>query len=154
MVHTKFRPTTVPPNLRTTILRGTILIRQPTRRASTVADALRMVGQKYVQLGTRDFLLDKFTGQLDIRLQRHLRAFEKQEPAPTRVKPAPLQLVHHVFTTAHQSHHNHRHDMYSLLFSASARRIYMHNKQHPLPASRRPILQRTTSTPPPRGLTN
>jgi hypothetical protein len=71
-------------------------------RASTVADTIRMVGQTYKQLGTRDIRLDKTTGQLDFRLQRQLKAFEKQDPAPTRVKPIPFQLVHHTVTTAHK----------------------------------------------------
>lgn len=71
-------------------------------RAGTTADAIRMVGQTYKQLGSRDFRLDRFTGQLDFRLQRQQRSFEKQDPAPSRVKPIPLQLVQHVVTTAYE----------------------------------------------------
>jgi hypothetical protein len=71
-------------------------------RASTVADTIRMVGQTYMQLGTRDIRLDKLTGQSDFRLQRQPKAFEKQDPATTRVKPIPFQLVHHTVTTAHK----------------------------------------------------
>jgi hypothetical protein len=70
-------------------------------RAETVADAIRVVGQKYKQLGSRDFRLDRFTGQLDFRLQRQLQSFEKQDPPPTRVKPTPLLLVQHVVQAAH-----------------------------------------------------
>jgi hypothetical protein len=61
-----------------------------------------MVGQAYKQLGSRDFRLDKFTGELDFRLQRQLRAFEKEDAAPKRVKPIPLQLVQQVVIAAHQ----------------------------------------------------
>jgi hypothetical protein len=74
-------------------------------RAGTVADSIRMMGQTYRQLGTRDFRLDKFTGQFDFRLQRQLKAFEKNDPTPTRVKPVPLQLLQHIVTTAHKSTH-------------------------------------------------
>jgi hypothetical protein len=70
-------------------------------RAGIMADALRMMGQAYQQLGSRDFRIDKFTGKLDFRLQRQLKAYEKQDSAPTRVKPVPLQLVqHNIMTTA------------------------------------------------------
>jgi hypothetical protein len=71
-------------------------------RADTVADAMRMVGQSYKQLGLRDFRLDTFTGQIDFRLQRQLRAFEKLDPPPSRVKPIPVQLIHHVVSNAYK----------------------------------------------------
>jgi hypothetical protein len=72
-------------------------------RAGTVTDAIRTVGQAYQQLGSKDLRIDKFTGKLDFRHQRQLKAYEKQDPAPTRVKPIPLQLVQHVIATAHDT---------------------------------------------------
>jgi hypothetical protein len=72
--------------------------KQPVRD-STVADAIRMVGQTYKQLGTRDFRLDKSIGQLDFRL----RVYEKQDPTPTRFKPTPIQLVKAVVDKAYKS---------------------------------------------------
>jgi hypothetical protein len=62
-----------------------------------------MVGQTYKQLGTRDLRLDKSTGQLDFRLTRQLRAYEKQDPSPTRVKPTPIQLIKTVVNKAYNS---------------------------------------------------
>jgi hypothetical protein len=72
-------------------------------RASTVADAIRMVGRRYQQLGTRDFQVGRFSGQLDFRLQRQVKAFENEDLSATRVKSVPLQLVQHVVTAAHKS---------------------------------------------------
>jgi hypothetical protein len=68
-----------------------------------VADAIRMVGRRYQQLGTRDFQVGRFSGQLDFRLQRQVKAFENEDPSATRVKSVPLQLVQHVVTAAHKS---------------------------------------------------
>lgn len=72
-------------------------------RARTVADALCLVGQTYKLLGTRDYRIDRHTGQIDLRLQRQFRAYEKLDPPPHRDKPVPIQLVRHVLHIAYQS---------------------------------------------------
>jgi integrase len=70
-------------------------------RHGTISDAMRMVGQSYRLLGAQDFRIDKFTGQLDFRLQRQLRSYAKQDPAPGRVKPIPIQVVKAILTAAY-----------------------------------------------------
>jgi hypothetical protein len=72
-------------------------------RSRTVADALCLVGQTYKLLGARDHRLDHHTGQIDFRLQRQFRAYEKSDPPPQRVKPIPIRLVSTVLTAAHNN---------------------------------------------------
>jgi hypothetical protein len=70
-------------------------------RHGTISDAIQMVGQAYRLLGARDFRIDKFTGQLHFRLQRQLRSCAKQDPAPERVKPIPIQVVKAILKAAY-----------------------------------------------------
>jgi hypothetical protein len=72
-------------------------------RSRTVADALCLVGQTYKLLGARDYRLDRHTGQIDFRLQRQFRAYEKSDPPPHRDKPVPIQLVRQVLQVAHST---------------------------------------------------
>jgi hypothetical protein len=72
-------------------------------RSRTVADALCLVGQTYKLLGARDHRLDHYTGQIDFRLQRQFRAYEKSDAPPQRVKPIPIRLVSTVLTNAHNN---------------------------------------------------
>jgi hypothetical protein len=60
-----------------------------------VEAALRAVGQTIATLGHRDPRLQP-SGKLDIRLQRQLQAYSKDDPPPARVKPIPLQIIQHV----------------------------------------------------------
>ncbi len=63
-------------------------------RARTVEDALRSVGQMFASLGTKDIRKDSL-GAIDFRLQRQLRSYGKDDPAPDRVKPIPIQVLFH-----------------------------------------------------------
>lgn len=69
-------------------------------RSSTVTNALRNIGQTYQSVGARDIRLDH-RGKVDFRLSRMLRAYTKEDPPPSRVKPVPMQLVVQVVLTAY-----------------------------------------------------
>ena len=58
----------------------------------SVEQYLRSVGQIFAILGAQDPRLDR-VGKIDFRLRRQLSAYEKEDPAPTRVRPVPLQLL-------------------------------------------------------------
>jgi hypothetical protein len=59
-------------------------------RASTVADEIRMVGQTYKQLGTRDIRLDKSTGQLSFCLHRRLEATRNKTRQQQELSQSPF----------------------------------------------------------------
>ena len=65
-------------------------------------DALRSVGQMFASLGARDIRKDSL-GTIDFRLQRQLRSYGKDDSPPARVKPVPIQVLHHALAIA--SHH-------------------------------------------------
>jgi hypothetical protein len=71
---------------------GTLAPRGTTVGARTVEGALRAVGQTLAALGHRDPRLTQ-TGNMDIRLQRLLTSYEKEDPAPQRQKPIPLDVI-------------------------------------------------------------
>jgi hypothetical protein len=61
-------------------------------KSRTVEGALRAVGQTLASLGLPDPRL-QLSGKLDLRLQRQLKAYDKQDDPPTRVKPIPLHVI-------------------------------------------------------------
>jgi hypothetical protein len=67
-------------------------------RHRTVEDVLRSVGQAYARLGAQDPRLN--VGQIDSRIQRQLRAYQRVDPPPVRVKPIPIALVHQVLVAS------------------------------------------------------
>jgi hypothetical protein len=60
-----------------------------------VEQALRAIGQTLARLGSPD---PRLIGprNLDLRLSHQLRSYAKADPPPSRVQPAPLQLLHHL----------------------------------------------------------
>jgi len=50
-------------------------------------------------MGTKDPRLNQF-GSLDFRLARQLRAYQREDPPPDRVKPIPFQVILYLATTA------------------------------------------------------
>jgi hypothetical protein len=78
---------------------GTLAKSRRPVRARTVEDAVRAVGQTMAMLGAPDRRFAS-TGKVDIRLQRLLKAFSKDDPQPNRVKPAPLSLLLHMHSAA------------------------------------------------------
>ncbi len=61
-------------------------------RSQTVEGALRAIGQTLATLG-RDDPRPLPSGCLDSCLQRQLKAYQKQDPPPSRVKPIPLPII-------------------------------------------------------------
>jgi hypothetical protein len=78
---------------------GRLAPRQKSVRSRTVEDALRSVGQTFARLGAHDPRKDH-TGDTDFRLARQLRSYTKADPPAHRVKPLPIQIVHHVLAAA------------------------------------------------------
>jgi hypothetical protein len=71
-------------------------------KARTVEAALRAVGQTYTALGYSDPRL-QHSGKLDFRLQQQLQFYKKADPPPHRVKPIPLQIIHHAISLCYQA---------------------------------------------------
>jgi len=71
---------------------GTVAPSGAAVRSRTVEGALRAVGQAFSSLGCMDPRLLS-SGKLDLRLQRQLTAYKKQDPPPSRVKPIPFPLI-------------------------------------------------------------
>lgn len=69
-------------------------------RSSTVAEALGFVAQTFTFVGAPDPRFAPHTGRLDPRLSRLLRSYSKSDPAPVRVKPIPIAVLHHAFHLA------------------------------------------------------
>ena len=65
-------------------------------RSRTAEAYLRAVGQTFARLGLGDPRLD-IHGNIDFRIQRQLRSYKRTDPPPTRVKPIPIGLLHHLF---------------------------------------------------------
>lgn len=73
-------------------------------RSRTVEDAVCAVGQAYARMGTPDPRLNRH-GEIDFRLTSLYRVWQREDaPRPTRVKPLPLDVVAHVWTTAADEH--------------------------------------------------
>ena len=60
--------------------------------SKTVSDAMRSVGQTLRWMGSKDVRLDEY-GEIDFRIRAQIKAYKKVDPAPNRVKPAPITLV-------------------------------------------------------------
>ena len=76
-------------------------------RAETVSAALLQVAAAFTSVGSPDPRFNTF-GKLDQRIVNLYTAWSKQDPAPTRVKPIPIQLLHHAQVTATASNdHSH-----------------------------------------------
>jgi hypothetical protein len=74
---------------------GTISPSRSPVKSRTVEGALQAVGQTFASLGYADPRLQP-SGKLDLRLQCQLQGYSKLNPPPTRVKPIPFQIIHHV----------------------------------------------------------
>jgi hypothetical protein len=69
-------------------------------RSRTVEDALRAVGQTFARLGAADVRKD-FSGDIDFRIQRQLRAYKKEDSPPSRVKPVSIIIIVYIQAMAH-----------------------------------------------------
>ena len=70
-------------------------------KSRTVEGALRAVGQAFASVGAPDPRLTA-TGRTEFRLGRQLRGYAKTDDPPTRVKPIPVQVIHHAANLARQ----------------------------------------------------
>ena len=70
-------------------------------KSRTVEGALRAVGQAFASVGAPDPRLTP-TGKTEFRLARQLRSYAKADDPPNRVKPIPVQVIHHAANLARQ----------------------------------------------------
>jgi hypothetical protein len=73
-------------------------------RARTVETALRAVGQTLSSVGADDPRLGP-DGKLEFRLARQFRSYKTADSPPSRVKPVPIQVVHHAINQAYAHDH-------------------------------------------------
>lgn len=69
-------------------------------RTKTVEDAVRAVGQTFARMGSHD-IRQNSTGQLDYRLKQQFQCWRREDPAPHRVKPIPIAIVHYTLRMAY-----------------------------------------------------
>jgi hypothetical protein len=67
-----------------------------------VEDALRAVGQGFASVGAQD-PRKTVTGEIDLRIQRQLRSWSREDDPPTRVKPIPIQLILTILSVAYHA---------------------------------------------------
>ena len=80
----------------------TIAPRDKPVASSTVADAMRSVGQKFAGVGAKDPRLDHY-GEIDYRLTAQLKSYKKRDAPACRVKPVPILIVTHALNFAYHS---------------------------------------------------
>ena len=68
-------------------------------KSRSAEDYIRTVAQTYLTLGSDDPRSDS-DGKVDFRLRRMLKAYAKDDPAPNRVKPVPVPVLHHILSVA------------------------------------------------------
>mmetsp|Transcript_28708 Transcript_28708/g.83064 ORF Transcript_28708/g.83064 Transcript_28708/m.83064 type:complete len:342 (-) Transcript_28708:25-1050(-) len=66
-------------------------------RAAHVRDELHAIAKTFTRLGHPDPRLNS-AGQMDTRLSDLYAAWAREDPPPTRVKPLPIQVLHHAQT--------------------------------------------------------
>ena len=67
--------------------------------ASWISTVLCSVGQTFKRMGARDPRKDR-TGDIDYRISQQLRSWNKTDPPPRRVRPAPVTLVLYLLNAA------------------------------------------------------
>ena len=68
-------------------------------RSRTVEAALRAIGQTISSMGAPDPRLDS-QGNIQYILLQQLRSYARDDDPPTRVKPIPFTIIHHLSSTA------------------------------------------------------
>jgi hypothetical protein len=69
-------------------------------QSHTVEDTLREVGQMFARLGGADARKD-FSGEIDFRIRRQLRAYKKEDSPPSIVKPVSILIIVYILNIAH-----------------------------------------------------
>ena len=62
-------------------------------RGAHVADEISLIAKTFQELGAPDPRYNQF-GQIDLRLSSLYKAYRNIDPAPNRVKPMPIQILH------------------------------------------------------------
>ena len=57
-----------------------------------VADALRLVGQRFAVLGAADLRFN-LQGKIEFRIEKQMRGYTKMAKPMVRVKPLPIHIV-------------------------------------------------------------
>ena len=70
--------------------------------ARSAEDYVRHVGQTFLQVGANDPRLNS-AHTIDFRIQRTIKAWKSCDPAPDRVKPIPIQVIHCIAFLAQSS---------------------------------------------------
>jgi hypothetical protein len=71
---------------------GRLAPKQNSVKSRTVEDAICAVGQAHARLVAPDPLKDHH-GKIDFRIQRQIKAYEKSDDPPRRVKPVPMLVT-------------------------------------------------------------
>jgi hypothetical protein len=79
---------------------GRLAPKQNSVKSRTVEDALRAVGQAHARLGAPDPRKDHH-GKTDLRIQRQIKAYEKTDDPPRRVKPVPMLVIVYILEQAY-----------------------------------------------------
>jgi hypothetical protein len=79
---------------------GILAPKQHSAKSRTVEDALRDVGQAHARLGPPDPRKDHH-GKIDFRIQRDIKAYEKSDNPPRRVKPIPMSVILYILEQAY-----------------------------------------------------
>jgi hypothetical protein len=69
-------------------------------RSRTVEDALWEIGQTFARMGAPEVRKD-FSGEIDFRIRRQLRAYKKEESPPSRVKLVSILIIIYILNLAH-----------------------------------------------------
>ena len=72
-------------------------------RSQTAEDYVRHITQAFLQVGAEDPHLNS-AHKIDFCLQPTLKAWKSTDPAPNRVKPIPLTVIHRIATLAQTTH--------------------------------------------------
>ena len=80
---------------------GQLAPRQRPVKSRTEEGALHAMGQTLASVGAKDPRLT-VTGKTEFRLGRQLHGYAKEDDPPMRVKPIPVQVIHHAANLARQ----------------------------------------------------
>jgi len=63
---------------------------------------MRAVGQRFASMGTKD-IRKNISGGIDIRIQRQLKSYKKDDSPPSRVEPVPITIILYILHRAYGS---------------------------------------------------
>ena len=118
--------------------------------ADAVLAAVAQIAMAFTNMGAPDPRYNSF-GKLDRRLTNLHTTWAKLDPAPTRVKFIPLQLLLHAHAAATASNSSctlchHRHGLACILFPSPAWRVLRIPQFTPLPTRQPPLLHWQTAS--------